>query len=136
MTTPTPKTTGWVGWGIFAAVILLVSGLFTGIQGIAALIGPNTYFVLNDGQLLLFDVNGWGWWNLIVAILLLLTSFALFAGQTWARVVAIILAIISAVGQLFLLPVQPWWATIVIAVDILVIYALTAHGRELKERLQ
>jgi hypothetical protein len=136
MTTPTPKTTGWVGWGIFAAVILLVSGLFTGIQGIAALIGPNTYFVLNDGQLLLFDVNGWGWWNLLIGILLLLTSFALFAGQTWARVVAIILAIISAVGQLFLLPVQPWWATIVIAVDILVIYALTAHGRELKERLQ
>jgi hypothetical protein len=130
-----PKTTGWVGWGIFAAVILLVSGLFTGIQGIAALIGPNTYFVLSDGQLLLFDVNGWGWWNLLIGILLLLTSFALFAGQTWARVVAIILAVISAVGQLFLLPVQPWWATIIIAVDVLVIYALTAHGRELKERL-
>ena len=129
------KTTGWVGWGIFAAVILLVSGLFTGIQGIAALIGPNTYFVLTDGELLLFDVNGWGWWNLIVGILLLLTSFALFAGQTWARVVAIILCVINAVGQLFLIPVQPWWSVIIIAVDILVIYALTAHGRELKARM-
>ena len=130
------KTTGWVGWGIFAAVILLVSGLFTGIQGIAAIIGPNTYFVLSEGELLLFDVAGWGWWNIIVGILLILTAFALFAGQTWARVVAIILCVISAVGQLFLIPVQPWWAVIIIAVDILVIYALTAHGRELKVRMQ
>lgn len=130
------KTTGWVGWGIFAAVILLVSGLFTGIQGIAAIIGPNTYFVLSDGQLLLFDVAGWGWWNLILGVVLLLTSFALFMGATWARVVAIILAVLSAVGQLFLLPAQPWWATIIIAVDVLVIYALTAHGRELKTRME
>ncbi len=130
-----PKTTGWVGWGIFAAVILLVSGLFTGIQAIAALIGPNDYFVLTEGSLLLLDVNGWGWWNLLIAILLLLTSFALFAGQMWARVVAIILCVISAVGQLILLPAQPWWSVIIIAVDILVIYALTAHGRELKERM-
>ena len=130
-----PKTTGWVGWGIFAAVILLVSGLFTGIQAIAALIGPNDYFVVTEESLLLLNVNGWGWWNLVVAILLLLTSFALFAGQTWARVVAIILCVVSAVGQLMLLPAQPWWSVIIIAVDILVIYALTAHGRELKERL-
>ena len=129
-----PKTTGWVGWGIFAAVILLVSGLFTGIQAIAALIGPNDYFVVTEESLLLLNVNGWGWWNLVVAILLLLTSFALFAGQTWARVVAIILCVVSAVGQLMLLPAQPWWSVIIIAVDILVIYALTAHGRELKDR--
>jgi hypothetical protein len=130
-----PKTTGWVGWGIFAAVILLVSGLFTGIQAIAALIGPNDYFVVTEGSLLLLDVNGWGWWNLLVAILLLITAIALFAGQMWARVVAIILCVVSAVGQLILLPAQPWWSVIIIAVDILVIYALTAHGRELKERL-
>jgi hypothetical protein len=130
-----PKTTGWVGWGIFAAVILLVSGLFTGIQAIAALIGPNDYFVVTEGSLLLLDVNGWGWWNLLIAILLLITAIALFAGQMWARVVAIILCVVSAVGQLILLPAQPWWSVIIIAVDILVIYALTAHGRELKERL-
>jgi hypothetical protein len=129
------KTTGWVGWGIFAAVILLISGLFTGIQAIAALIGPNDYFVITEGSVLLLDVNGWGWWNLLIAILLILTAVALFAGQTWARVVAIILCVVSAVGQLMLLPAQPWWSVIIIAVDILVIYALTAHGRELRERL-
>jgi hypothetical protein len=47
-------------------------------------------------------------------------------------VTAIVLAAINGVSQLFLLPVQPWWSLIVLALDILVIYALTVHGRELK----
>jgi len=131
--TPAPTQTGWIGWGMFAAIILLVSGLFTLIEGIVAIIGPNTYFVVTEGQLFLFDVAGWGWWNIVIGALLVLTSFALFAGQTWARVVAIILAIISAVGQLLLIPAQPWWSFIIIAIDVLIIYALTAHGREMQK---
>ena len=43
-----------------------------------------------------------------------------------------ILVALNAIGQLFLLPVQPWWSLIVLTLDILVIYALTVHGRELK----
>ena len=48
--------------------------------------------------------------------------------------VAIILAALSAVVQLLLVPAQPWWSLIVIAIDVLVIYALTAHGKELREK--
>jgi hypothetical protein len=128
----TAKTTGWVGWSRFAGVILLVSGIFSALQGLVALIGPSSYYVLADGELFLFDLTGWGWWNLIVGVLLILTAIALFAGQLWARIVAIILAVISATVQLFLIPAQPWWAAIVIAIDVLIIYALTAHGEELR----
>jgi hypothetical protein len=31
-----------------------------------------------------------------------------------------------------LIPSQPWWSVIVIAVDVLIIYAIIAHGEELK----
>jgi uncharacterized membrane protein len=117
---------------VFAAVILIISGVFSGLQGLVALIGPDAYFAVANGSLFLFDVQGWGWWNLIIGVLLLLTGIALLSGQTWARVVAIILAALSAVGQLMLISVSPFWALAIIAVDILVIYALTAHGRELK----
>ncbi|MFT2816733.1 hypothetical protein [Leifsonia sp. A12D58] len=127
------KTTGWVAWGWFAAIILLVAGAFSVIQGLVAIIGPSTYYLATEGDLLVFDVTGWGWWNVIVGALLILTGIALFAGQTWARVVAIILAVLSAIGQMLLIPAQPWWTIIVIAIDVLVIYALTAHGRELRE---
>ncbi|MFE6964397.1 hypothetical protein ACFVAJ_04730 [Agromyces sp. NPDC057679] len=127
------ETTGWVGWGYFAAIMLLVAGIFDAIYGLMAVIGPNSaYFVTNEG-LFLMDVAGWGWWHLIIGVVLILASLALFAGATWARVVAIILAIVNAIGQLFLLPAQPWWSLIVIVLDILVIYALTVHGRELRK---
>ncbi|GAA3214266.1 DUF7144 family membrane protein [Microbacterium terregens] len=129
----TVKSTGWTGWIVFAGVILMVSGIFSVIQGLVAVIGPNAYYVVAEGSLWLLDVAGWGWWNIVIGLLLVLTALALFAGQTWARVVAIILAILSAVGQLLLVPAQPLWSLIVIAIDVLVIFALIVHGREMRD---
>lgn len=126
----TSKTTGWVGWIGFAGFILILNGVFSAVQGLAALIGSNIYYVVTDGVIYFFDITTWGWWNLIIGLLLLLTGIALLTGATWARIVAIIIASLSAIGQLLLLPAQPWWSIIVIAIDVLVIYALTAHGRE------
>jgi len=129
----TVTRTGWVGWGIFAGVILLVSGFFSVIQGIVALVGPDTYFVAAGDSLFLLDLQGWGWWTVIIGVALVLTGAAVLAGQTWARVVAIILAIVSGITQLLLIPAQPWWSFIVIAIDVLIIYALTVHGDELRD---
>jgi hypothetical protein len=81
---------------------------------------------------LVFDVQNWGWWHLIIGILMVLVAAALFVGQTWARVIAVILVMLNAIGQLVLLPVQPWWSLIVLTLDVLVIYARTVHGRELR----
>lgn len=129
----TAKTTGWTGWVVFAGVILMTSGIFSIVQALVALIGPDAYYVVAGGSLFLFDVAGWGWWNLIIGALLIVVGLALFAGQTWARVVAVVLAILSAVGQLLLIAAQPWWSLIIIAIDVLIIYALIVHGRELRE---
>jgi uncharacterized membrane protein len=127
------QVTGWVGWGWFAGIVLLIAGIFDAVRGLIALLLPESaYFVVAEGQLFLFDVQGWGWWHLIIGALLVLVAIALFTGATWARVVAIILASLSAISQLFLLPTQPWWSLIVIALDIFVIFALTVHGKELK----
>ena len=124
--------TGWTGWGVFASVLLLIAGIFDLIFGIAAIIGPNTTVVVADAGLFAVDVAAWGWWHIISGLALVLTSFFLYRGATWARVVAIILVILNAVGQLTLIDVQPWWSLAILAVDILVLYALTVHGRELK----
>jgi hypothetical protein len=127
------EVTGWVGWGWFAAIVVIIAGVFDALYGLIAVLLPGSaYFVAVEGDLFLFDVAGWGWWHLITGILLILVGFALIAGTTWARVVAIILVALNALGQLFLLPVQPWWSLIVLTLDILVIYALTVHGREMK----
>lgn len=125
------EATGWVGWIGFAGIVLILNGAFSALQGAVALIGSNVYYVAVPGSLLLFDVTGWGWWNIVIGLLLVIVGISLLTGAGWARVVAIILASLSALGQLLLLPAQPWWAVIVIAIDVLVIYALTAHGREI-----
>lgn len=126
-----PQPVGWTGWVFFAAVILFVNGMFSLTQGLVLLFGPETYTALVDGDLFLFDVTVWAWWNLIIGALLLAAGGALFSGATWARVVAVLSAIVSAVTQLLLVPVQPLWSLIVIAIDVVVIYAIVVHGDEI-----
>ena len=57
-------STGWTGWVSFAGVILIINGVFSGLQGLVALTGPDTYYMATQGTLFLFDAKGWGWWNL------------------------------------------------------------------------
>jgi hypothetical protein len=78
------------------------------------------------------DYNVWGWVHLILGILAVATGFGLLAGNTAARVVGIVLAVLSAILNLIFIAAYPVWSTIVIAVDIIVIYAIVVHGRELK----
>lgn len=126
-------SSGWVGWGWFAAIIIIIAGVFDALYGLVAILMPqSSYFLVTEGGLFLFDVSGWGWWHLILGVALVLVGLALITGATWARVVAIILVAFNGVSQLALLPVQPWWSLIVLTLDILVLYALTVHGRELK----
>lgn len=126
--------TGWTGWGVFASVLLLIAGIFDLIFGLAAVIGPNTTLVIAEGGLFAIDVAAWGWWHILSGVALILVSFFLYRGATWARVVAIILVILNAVGQLTLFSSQPWLSLAILAVDVLVLYALTVHGRELKAK--
>jgi hypothetical protein len=128
----THSASGWTDWVRFAGVILIVSGIFSLIQGLAALLGPDAYYGVVDGELLIFNVAGWGWWNVVIGALTLITGLALLSGALWSRIVAVILAIMSSIVQMILVPVQPWWSFIVIAVDLLVIYAVIAHGREVR----
>jgi hypothetical protein len=125
--------TRWTGWVVFAGVMLLIAGAFDLIYGLFAVVGPNSaYFIPASGDLFLLDVAGWGWWHVISGLSLIAVGVFVMRGATWARVVAIILVALNALGQLSLLPVQPWWSIIVLAVDVIVIYALTVHGRELQ----
>jgi hypothetical protein len=123
---------GWAGWVGFAGIVLIIQGFITGIQGLMAIVGPDKYYAITDENLFMFNVNAWGWWSLLIGILLLLTGFALMAGQTWARIIAIILVALSAIGQLFLLSEQPFWSLLIIALDVLILFALTVKWNEIE----
>ncbi|WP_426322570.1 DUF7144 family membrane protein [Microbacterium sp. E-13] len=131
MTDNSVNTSGWAGWGVFAAVVLIVGGTIDAFHGLQALIGPDTAYFVADAGLFSIDVQGWGWWHLIIGLLLILVGIALLTGATWARVVAIILVALNAIGQLSLIAAQPWLSLALLAIDVVVIYALTVHGREI-----
>ena len=127
------QRTGWVGWVYFAGIVLLIGAAIDIFYGIMAIVGPDTaYFVGPRGGVASFDVAAWGWWSLIVGIALVVAAFFLLTGRTWARVLVAIIVAVNAVSHLMSLPAQPWWSIVMVALDVLVIYAVTVHGREVR----
>ena len=120
-----PEESGWaIGGVVFAASAMLIIGCWQAIEGLAAIINDD-FFVLGQNYAFDIDTTAWGWIHLIVGVLVALAGLALFAGQTWAAIVAAILAGISAVTNFFFIPYYPWWSITIIALAIWVIWALT-----------
>ncbi len=128
-----PEPTGWLAWVMFAATMMILLGSFHAIAGLVALFKDEYFLVGKSGLVVNVDYTAWGWVHIILGVLVVLAGAALFRGATWARVVAVILAVISAIVNLAFTSAYPIWSAIMIAVDILVIYAVTAHGREARD---
>jgi hypothetical protein len=71
--------------------------------------------------------------QLIAGLIVLLAGFYVMRGALWARIVGITLASLSAIANFFFIPFYPFWALLIITLDIFVIWALAAHGRALAE---
>lgn len=127
-------TSAWVGWIGFAAVVMILSGVFTAIEGLVGIFRESFYVVQHQSQVLIVNsAHTWGWINLIVGTLVLLAGISLFSGSTWARVIAVLFALGSAIVNMVYLPLYPVWSILVIALSVIVIYAVMAHGAELRE---
>jgi hypothetical protein len=124
------EPTAWVGLLYFAGTMAILLGGFHATEGFVALFRDNYYAVTRNGLLVTMDYTAWGWTHLLIGLVAIVTGVGIFAGQMWARVLGIVIAVISALASMAFLPAYPVWCTIVIAMDILVIYALTVHGRE------
>jgi hypothetical protein len=70
--------------------------------------------------------------HFLVGIAVFLAGLGLLSGNVLARAVAVLLASISVIANFLFIPAYPVWALTIIAIDVFVIYALTAHGGELR----
>ena len=133
MSTQRNSTTGnaWAtGVAIFAAALLLTAGLFQIVQGFVAIV-DDEFFVRTAKYTFVFDTAAWGWIHLILGIVLALTGFFLFTGAAWARIVGIAVAVLAMLANFLWLPHYPFWAIVLIALDVLVIWALSTYDPEL-----
>ncbi|MGQ4615743.1 DUF7144 family membrane protein [Nocardia sp. R7R-8] len=112
------------GTSIGAAVLLSAAGLLSIFQGISA-IAKDDLFVTGPAYTYQFSTTTWGWIHLVLGILVVIAAIALIAGAMWARVTAVFLAALSILANFLWLPYYPWWSTIVIALDVVVIWAVT-----------
>jgi hypothetical protein len=127
-TTREPAVSGWAVGGItFAGTMLILIGMFQAIDGIAA-IANDEFFLSTRNYTFNLDTSAWGWIHLLLGILLVLAGWSIFAGKTWAAVVALTLAMLSAIANFFFIPYYPFWSIIMIALDCWVIWALTRPG--------
>jgi hypothetical protein len=121
-----------VGFTVFAAIMMLMVGVFQALQGLIAIF-ENEFYVQTRNYLFQFDATTWGWIHLVLGLLVAFAGWGLLSGRTWARVVGITLAALSATANFLFIPYYPFWSLLIITLDIFVIWALTAHGREYRE---
>lgn len=123
-------SSGAAGLTAFAGILMLLTGFFHAFQGLVALFNDE-FFVVGEEYIFEFDVTAWGWVHLIAGVIIALAGIALFQGAVWARTVAVILACVSILASFLWLPFYPVWSIAVIVFDVFVIWAVTAHGRDI-----
>lgn len=121
------------GWASFAVVMLILAGGFQMINGFIALYRSGTYQVGRTGLVLEVDYTTWGWIHLGLGIVAVVAALGLIGGHLWARILGVSLSVLSAIAYMAFAAAFPALCLVVIALNILVIYAITVHGDELKD---
>jgi len=122
-----PESDWALGGIVFAASMMVLIGVFQVIAGLVAII-DDEWFVVTPNYTYDVDISGWGWIHLIIGIVVFLGGLALFQRKVWAGWLAVGLAILSAIANFFFLPYYPFWAIVIIALDVFVIWAITRPG--------
>jgi hypothetical protein len=124
------KSSWAIGFTMTAATLLMISGSFQIIAGLAGIF-KNEFYVVTPSYFLQLDASAWGWLHLIWGVLVLIGGLGLLAGSLWGRTLGVIAAAGSMIANFAFIPVYPVWSIVIIAIDVGVIWALTAHGRDI-----
>lgn len=122
-----------VGMTVFAGALMVTVGILQALQGLVALINDE-FLVVGPDYVYKFDLTTWGWIHLTMGVVVLLAGVFLFRASTWARVIAVMVASVSIIANFMWAPYYPLWSLIVIAMDVFIIWAVTAHGRDILDQ--
>jgi hypothetical protein len=123
---------GAVGFILFAGILMIMVGCFQFFEGLIAVFN-DTFYVATRNYVFQFDATTWGWIHLLLGLVVALAGWGLLSGRTWARVVGITVVLVSALANFLWLPYYPFWALTLITLDVFVIWAVAAHGGELRD---
>jgi hypothetical protein len=123
------RTRDLSGWVIFAALMMILIGSLNFFYGLGAVLNDDVVVVGGHGAIIA-DITTWGWVTLLLGVILALTGVGLLGGSEGARWAAVFFVTLNAIAQVWIFPAAPLWAFIVIIVDVVILYHLTARWAE------
>jgi hypothetical protein len=124
----------WAGWIAYAGTMLVLIGGLNLFQGFVALIWDERV-VATPNNFVLVDLTSWGWTTLLFGLLMIAIGIGLLTAQTWARLTAVVIVVVHAAAQIAWLGAYPVWALLMISLDTVVLFALTARWSAAREEL-
>jgi hypothetical protein len=121
-----------VGFTFFAAMMMVFLGSLHALAGFTGILKDEA-FAVTPNAIVAVDTTTWGWIHLIVGLIVLFAGFGLLSGAVWARTVGVIMAVIAGIVNFYFIQWYPVWGITMVAVSVGVIWALTAHGRDVVE---
>ena len=128
-----PEPSSWIGWIIFAALMLVLLGIFQLTAGLVAVLDEDYFEHTGVAPLFLaVDQQTWGVLQVILGSLSILTGAGLLRGIAVARAVGFGVVLLGALTSLLAVGAYPVWSMLLIAVDVCILYAITVHGGEMR----
>jgi hypothetical protein len=117
---------GYSGWAAFAGVVMVLVGSLDALWGLGGILNDDVVIVGGHGAIVA-DVTTWGWVHLILGSLIALTGLGLLVGNEAARWLGVLFVTVNAISQIVWFPAAPLWAFLLIVLDVVIIYQLTAR---------
>jgi len=128
---PAPAPTAWVGWIAFAGLMMIVTGVLGALAGLAAIVRDETY-VQGLNRVWIFDETAWGWIHLLIGIGVVAIGAMMLRGGAISMALAAGVIVLHMIAHFQWMGMYPWWSMTVIAIDVLILYAMIVHGGEMK----
>jgi hypothetical protein len=117
-------------WVVVGCAILSFAGILNVIDGALAIGGSRVY--ADDAVYVVSDLRTWGWVVLVLGVALIAAAGGVLRGSEFWRWFGVAAACINALAQLLFAQSYPLWSVATFGLDVLVVYALSAHtGRNL-----
>jgi hypothetical protein len=127
-----PNPSMWAGWVAFGAAMIMLAGTFNVIQGLVALLDDGYLLTTSAGLAVDVPYTVYGWVQIGLGIVSIAIGIGMMVGVMVARVAGVIVAAVSAIVHMGMIAAYPAWSIIVIVFDVIVIYAIVAHGGEMR----
>ena len=126
-----PPGAGRLAWVTFGGLALMVNGVVQIGYGLAAL-GHSGPRMTRSGSPVMLDFSTPGWTLVLLGTAVLVAGAGVLSGRIWARVLGVVVAVVSALSGMAFFVIHPLWSTVVVIIDVAAIYALAVRGNDLR----